>query len=410
MLNLCNKNFTLILLVMFTLLGCGSGGGSTQSTNTIQNADSTCSLTKIADDTSFSDSYPTDIAWSGNSATVDDIARVFNNARANDSTITENLVMPTQAVWDAMDIQDRGLYLVNNERYYRGIKPYEGISLNVTAVSQAYATLLYNTGTFGHYEDDNPQTRLDRDSEIANNRDFFTYGENLYAHGSSADYIKNPIARAIYGFMYDDDVATSGSFGHRKFCLATGLNDNSGESGEEGLVGFAIAKGDAYGLYPGMYSTVVVMNAFDPSSSWNHSLTIKIPYCSVAAPAAATTSTTRFTIDNTKATVLDKTTNLMWQNALIGFGEAADGISRCNALDFAGHTDWRLANTSEAGAFQFEAVDANLTLQHPNDHCTAEVTTDGYIRTQRGAAQYGGVAGDSINFSGGAAIRCVRNN
>lgn len=267
-LNLYSKKSALILLVIFTLLGCGSGEESSKQ------------ITKITDDTAFSDSYPTDIAWSGSSAAVEDIARVFNNARAYDSTITEELVMPTQAVWDAMSIQERGLYLLNNERYYRGIKPYEGISPHIAPVSQAYADLLYNSGTFGHEEDENPWIRLDRDSEIANNRDFFMYAENLYAHGSSAAYATNPIAQAIYGFIYNDDAATGGSYGHRKFCLATGLNDNSGDTGEEGLVGFAITKGDSYSLFPGMYSTIVVMNAFDPSDTWNHSTTIKVSCCS----------------------------------------------------------------------------------------------------------------------------------
>lgn len=278
-----SKKLALISFVTFTFFGCGGGGGDSSTTVTnITDSIVECNITKITDDTGFTDSYPADISWSGNAATVDDIARVFNNARANDSTISEELIMPTQAVWDAMSIEQRGLYLLNNERYYRGIKPYEGISTKVSAVSQVYANLLYNTGTFGHYEDENPVARLDRDSDIANNRDFFTYAENLYAHGSSAAYAQNPIAQAIYGFIYDDDAATGGSYGHRKFCLATGLNDNSGVSAEEGLVGFAITKGDAYTLFPGMFSTIVVMNAFDPSDTWNHSTTIKVPFCTLS--------------------------------------------------------------------------------------------------------------------------------
>jgi hypothetical protein len=42
--------------------------------------------------------------------------------------------------------------------------------------------------------------------------------------------------------------------------------------------------------------------------------------------------------------------------------------------------------------------------------CTAEVVSDGYVRTKKGADKYGGEAGDSINFSGGANARCVRSN
>lgn len=369
-----------------------------------------CSIVTIVDDSSFSDTFPSDIEWSGNSSTVEDIARVFNYARGKDSTITQELVMPSQAVWDAMSIQERGLYLLNNERYYRGIKPYEGISNNVATISQSYANVLYTTGTFGHNEDGSPWDRLDRDTLIKNNKDFFSYGENLYAYGSSAAYVQNPIARAIYGFIYDDDAATAGSYGHRKFCFATGLNDNSAENGEEGLVGFAITQGTEYSFYPGYYSTIVVMNAFDPSDTWNHSTTIKVPFCSIKKESTAATPSGRFTVDNAEATVVDTTTSLMWQNSSLGFGEAAAGISRCETSTFAGFSDWRLPSKVQAGEFQFQATESNVTLQHVNTHCTAEVATDGYIRTELGAQSYGGLTGSSINFRGGANIRCVRSN
>ncbi len=41
-------------------------------------------------------------------------------------------------------------------------------------------------------------------------------------------------------------------------------------------------------------------------------------------------------------------------------------------------------------------------------HCTAESVSDGYVRTYRGSVLYGGNPGDSINFSGGANVRCYR--
>ena len=240
-----------------------------------------CSIKKIDDDSGFSDSYPTDIKWSGESATVKDIERVFNYARERDSTITHKLVMPSQSVWDGMSIQERGLYLLNNERYYRGLKPYEGINNSVSVVAKKYADLLYKKGAFGHEEDGTPWDRMNRVALIKNNHDFFRYGENLYVYGKSSHYVQNPIARAIYGFIYKDDASTKGSFGHRRFCLAKNLDDNSGKDGEEGLIGFAIAKGTNYSKYPNMYSTIVVMDGFDPSSSWDHSTTIKVPFCSV---------------------------------------------------------------------------------------------------------------------------------
>jgi len=366
-----------------------------------------CSIVKITDDRGFTDNYPTDIAWSGSSTTVADIARVFNYARARDTTITQKLVMPSQSVWDSMSIQERGLYILNNERYYRGIKPYEGVSSRVSAVSLSYANVLYTKGTFRHDADGSPIDRLNRDSLINNNHDYFSYAENLYAHGSSSDYVKNPIARAMYGFIYDDNVATGGSYGHRKFCFAVGLNDDSGKSGSEGLVGFGIKKGTSYGLYPNYFSTIVVMNAFDPSSSWNHNSTLYVPFCNVALPVVS--SNARFDIDDIAGVVEDKTTHLVWQNMSIGHSKRPDAINRCTNLTHGGFSDWRLPSMAESKIFHKEMNSSGLVPNQLFEHCTAEVVNNGYIRTQKGAQKYGGTAGDSINFSGGANVRCVRN-
>ncbi len=280
------KRKIILLCTAFFIFGCGNSEDDSMMSPDLSSplpsvllSSPQCEESEITDDSTFIDIYPSDIPWSGDSETVDDIARVFNNARGYDRTISQELFMPSQAVWDTMSIEQRALYLLNNERYYRGLKPFEGISSKVSAISQEYADLLYNSGTFGHNEDENPWDRLDRDSDIANNKDFFSYAENLYAHGSNVDYVKNPIAQAIYAFIYDDDAATNGSYGHRNFCLATNLKDNSGDNAQEGLIGFGIKRGDAYGLFPTYYSTIVVMNAFDPSSNWDHSATLKVPFC-----------------------------------------------------------------------------------------------------------------------------------
>ena len=285
------KKISFISFLTLSVVGCGGGGGGESSgnandnnTSSISNPSSTsdvgCSITKILDDSSFIDSFPSDIPWSGSANTVEDIERVFNKARKKDSTISQMLTLPSQSVWDNMSIEQRGLYIINNERYYRGIKPYEGASSDVSNIALSYANVLYNTGTFGHGEDDSPWNRLDRNTKIANNKDFFSFAENLYAHGSSSSYAKNPTAQAIYGFIYNDDASTNGSFGHRNFCLATGLNDNSGKSAEEGIIGFGIKQGKNYSYYPNAFSTIFVMNAFDPSSSWNHNSTIRTHFCS----------------------------------------------------------------------------------------------------------------------------------
>ncbi len=223
----------------------------------------------------FTDVFPSaDVKWSASGSGVSDIAAAFNNARSKDSTISKELIMPSQSEWDTMSNQQKALYLTNRERYDRGIKPFEGVDANVVSVAQNYAQLLYDTGKFGHTEDGSPWNRLDSVDLIKNNKDFFAYGENLAAMAGS-NYQTNPIAKSIYMWIYDD---SGSAWGHRKFSLAT-LDDNSGEAGAEGLIGFGIVEGDNYGLYEGWKSSIVVMNAFDPSSSWNHTNTQKVSIC-----------------------------------------------------------------------------------------------------------------------------------
>lgn len=395
----------------------GNQQGDTTTTPNTGTTQTTCNLPKITDDSRFVDKFPADMKWSGGSSTVKEIEDAFNRARAKDSTISHKLSLPSQDKWDSMSIQERGLYILNNERYYRGLKPFEGISLKVANVAKDYAELLYAKGKFGHREDGSPWDRLNRDPQIASKHDFFKYGENLYTHGSSSNYLQNPIAHAIYNFIYNDNHSTNGSYGHRKFCLAKGLKDNSGEKGVEGLVGFGIEQGPHYALFPNMYSTVIVMNAFDPSSEWDHSDTIRVSLCSAKEERTETTSgnggsnkTGRFTVSENRKTVSDTETSLMWQNFNQGFGERPQAVSRCNNLTLAGYDDWRLPSSAESGEFQRETTKAGVELRHINSHCIAEVTSDGYIRTELGAKKYGGKTGDTINFSGGAHIRCVRDN
>ncbi len=238
-------------------------------------AKNSCNLQIIQDDTSYIDIFPlSDIRWSADGDSVEDIAKAFNSARAKDTTISKDLEMPSQTTWNSMSIQQKGLYLLNKERYDRGIKPFEGIDQNVVNVAKKYADILSEKKKFGHNEDGTPWERLDRVPIIKNNKDFFMYAENLYGAYNSVKYITNPIAKAIYEWIYAD---SESSWGHRKFCLATGLNDNGGESGYEGLVGFALRS--AYSQSYNVYATLIVMNAFDPSDTWDYSTTIDVPLC-----------------------------------------------------------------------------------------------------------------------------------
>lgn len=259
--------------------------------NSEQNtSDESCKV--ITNDSGYSDIFPNaDIKWSATGTTVQSIEQAFNYARGKDTTISKKLIMPSQNDWDTMSVQEKALYLTNKERYDRGIKPFEGIDSNVVTIAQNYAQLLYDTGKFEHTADGTPWDRLDSVDLIKNNKDFFGFGENLATFAGSHSYRENPIAQSIYAWIYDD---SGSAWGHRKFSLAVGLQDNSGESGAEGLIGFGIVQGENYGKYPNWKSVIVVMNAFDPSSSWNHSNTKKVSICSgsVTQPQTTPTNTT----------------------------------------------------------------------------------------------------------------------
>jgi uncharacterized protein YkwD len=372
---------------------------------------STSTCTPIANDTSYNDVFPyADIKWSSSGDSVKDIEDAFNYARAKDLTISKALIMPSQSKWDAMSNQEKALYLTNKERYDRGIKPFEGIDSNVVNVAQNYAELLYSKGTFGHNEDGSPWERLDSVDVIKNNKDFFAYGENLYVVASKPEYTKNPIAKAIYGWIYDD---AGSEWGHRKFSLATGLNDNSGEVGAEGLMGFGVIKGDEYNFYAGWKSTIIVMNVFDPSSSWNHVNTISVSICTNSSTDDSTDNDSpakRFTVDASTGTAVDTETELMWQNAELAQKTPREAMAQCANLTFAGYSDWELPTEAQSKIFHFEMNAQGDVPKQLFSRCTAEVVADGYVRTQKGAEIYGGVAGDPIGFSGGANVRCIRVN
>jgi uncharacterized protein YkwD len=241
---------------------------------------STCNKPSITNDASYQDVHPSaDIAWNGGyTPTVAQIAAAFNSGRASDATISATLDIPSQSQWDAMNDNEKALYLLNRERYDRGLKPFEGYHSDVIGVAQQYAQTLYDNGYFNHdFGGTDPWSRLDGVAAIRDNHDFFQYGENLHANASSGLYHTEPVAIAIYQWIYAD---AGSNWGHRDFCLAKGLVENSGANDKEGVIGFGVTTGTNYGYFGnGWYSTIVVMNAFDPNSGWNHAQTKSVSLC-----------------------------------------------------------------------------------------------------------------------------------
>ncbi len=254
----------------------------------------------VATEKKFTDTFVTketaDTPWAGpktyETVTVADIQAAFNKGRAADSTISGKLAMPSQAKWDKMSNSEKGLYLVNSERCARGIRPFEAVELNLVQQPTQYyadflATIVPAKGPvkLSHEADGTKvEERLKNAGVIVGtNADSFEYGENLaYFSGSLVGKypkISAPIARSVYHWIYADKVNYAGPYSHRLFTLATGLIENSGKEGKEGLVSFATATHKRENPdHPGYSQTIefVVMNAFDPKGNWSKGHTKKV--------------------------------------------------------------------------------------------------------------------------------------
>ena len=296
---------TLTLTVTDNENASGSATVDIEATPAVVLSAFTCNASAASEEDWFSSDYyitslKSDREWSGNvfaPISVQDIENEFNNGRIHDGNIMSGkaLKMPEQAVWDSYSDAQKALFLINSERCIRNIRPYEGIDLNVVqAPSQAYANLLASEvsnpdGGLSHDLDRTPFVRLAEDAgvSVGTNADFFSFAENLslLSVSSSGGYINNyeAVARSVYAWLYADKTATavtvdgvtSYTYGHRKFLLATGLNENSGLIDQEGLLSLAISSKQTTSNVNDtlFYNTIsyIVLNGFDPNENWNMS-------------------------------------------------------------------------------------------------------------------------------------------
>jgi len=109
--------------------------------------------------------------------------------------------------------------------------------------------------------------------------------------------------------------------------------------------------------------------------------------------------------------VTDTKTHLMWQDSPLSFQDESGGIEYCNQKSLGEYDDWRLPTLNELQDFFYRVAETpgfDLNYWGTFSGCTASVAIGGYVKTPVGAETYGGHTGDTINFSGGAAARCVR--
>lgn len=225
-------------------------------------------------------SYPADptgdTAWAAGTAGVADIQSAFNAGRTAENaqlgTSLPMLSMPSQAAWNAMSAPDRAAWLINSERAAHGVARMDDADLRPNSVSQAYAQYLIDHDAFSHTADGNsPGQRLYANNAINACHDN-AWSENLFVFVSSANNIALGTERAVYGWLYDDSCS---AWGHRHNLLYYPYNDNSGQAGQEGLMGIGRATGTQYkGPFASRwnYAEIIVFDAFDPCAAWNYNL------------------------------------------------------------------------------------------------------------------------------------------
>lgn len=330
---------------LFTLLS------QTASDNDGLSQTDDCSVL-ISNDNGYEDIIPlNDKLWHSMSYDVDEIQNVFNNARDTDPTINKTLQMPTQKLWNTLSENQKLLFLLNKERVDRGIKPFEGIYAPLASLAQAYTQKLYDNNATGHNFDTNPKERLSTIEKIAQNQDSMEYVENIYT-ANTIQAQKEPAAVALYNWIYSDN---KNHWEDRKLCLANGLNDNSGENTQEGLIGLGVVQGDSYEPLEGNV-TLVVLDVFDPSENWQHTDTQKVSSCLAK-------NVTRLVENREKKVIEDSIHNLMWQNEALPMASeyryalnTQEAKEKCaymgsDLFSYTSYSDWRLPTSEELSTF-----------------------------------------------------------
>ena len=239
-----------------------------------------------------------DINASNGFSTVSAIELTYNNGRRQEeiqlnlpTNSIKKLNLPSDAEWDALNDDQKMLFLVNDERTSRaGINygagpvlglPFAGVAEGVDNVSNTYAQTLFNADAFTHtYNGTSPSSRISG-AYGTTCVEFTSRSEDLYASVSSGNTgFPRAVEKALYAFNYDD--AGSG-WGHREMSLlqdkdlqgrSWGFNNNEGSVSSEGYIGVGVYRGTNYGGFGSNwnYGVVLVLNFFDPSPTCTYTV------------------------------------------------------------------------------------------------------------------------------------------
>jgi hypothetical protein len=246
---------------------------------------------------------------------VTNIEMNFNNARRKEEMqlgLTTNSIkdldLPDQTTWDNFTDDQKGLFILNDERTARaGVNyngtavkglPFQGVEKKVDDVAQAFADLLYTTNRFDHViNGSSPSNRIDN-AITTSCRTFLQFSENLFIEGSSfnSGFVET-VAKAIYNWNYEDK---SSGWGHRRMNLFQGFTDDNGEANQEGFIGLGVHRGNAYNNttdfndpFAFSFGALVVLNYYDPvatanAGSCNYNVTVSTNSLSNSCQAAVT--------------------------------------------------------------------------------------------------------------------------
>ncbi len=216
-----------------------------------------------------------DLHWSAATETdVKDIEDQFNQARRQDPSISQRLVMPEQSVWNAMSPEDQALYLINAERIGRGLKPFSGHSSSMNAVAQEYAQYMVdNNLVIDHNWVGSPSDRMLANEYINSNARMTRITESLGSTGSDGS-----LASIIYSLIYADKywylpfgLDYGESWGHRKHLLQTNLIEDHGNEHDEGILGVGYVEGlyNPVSSNPQVNQGLLVLKTADQLNSWD---------------------------------------------------------------------------------------------------------------------------------------------
>jgi hypothetical protein len=165
---------------------------------------------------------------------------------------------------------ERALWLINEERVARGLRPLHALEENVTEVAQSYAEFLLTSNLFDHDSDGrSPWERLDGNAAIGACHDFLSIAENIYFQATTGSTpLPFAVEKAIYTMIYED---SSSQWGHRHAILWTTYTENSGVPDQEGFLGIGVAHGGYTSPFDARFyqsTDMIVMNFFDPCAAW----------------------------------------------------------------------------------------------------------------------------------------------